>query len=52
MQPRKFVLCACLLVLLIVLGLRLRQEMRIDSCLDSGGRWNETQRVCEGVKGK
>lgn len=40
--------------LLLIVGLScaalwLRQEWKIDSCLDKGGRWNYPQAVCEGA---
>jgi hypothetical protein len=32
---------------LFALGLYLCNEVRIDSCLDRGGRWDADQRRCE-----
>jgi hypothetical protein len=49
MQIRKLLFLAFVLALLIAGGLWLRNEARIDSCLDRGGRWNEERQMCEGV---
>lgn len=49
MQTKKLLLWAFLLAFLVVLGLWLRTEMRIDSCLDRGGRWDENRQMCEGA---
>lgn len=40
---------ACVVVVLIVWG---RTQLKIDSCLDNGGRWNYEQGVCEGIPTK
>jgi hypothetical protein len=49
MRPRKLLLCIC--VLAVLLGPRrwMLGEMRIDRCLDCGGRWNAIQKACEGA---
>jgi hypothetical protein len=49
MQTKKLLLWAFLLAFLVVLGLWLRTEMRMDSCLDRGGRWDENREMCEGA---
>ena len=33
----------------VALVMWLRQELRIDSCLDRGGRWNSELLICEGA---
>jgi hypothetical protein len=35
------------IVLVVALFLWLRHELKIDRCLDQGGRWNKAQSVCE-----
>jgi hypothetical protein len=30
----------------------LRQELKVDACLDSGGRWNSDQMECETSQAK
>jgi hypothetical protein len=30
----------------------LRHELRVDDCLDLGGRWNSETSVCEGASSK
>jgi hypothetical protein len=49
MEIGKLLRRAFLLTLLVVLGLWLRNEVRIDSCLDHGGRWDKDQRICQGA---
>lgn len=39
---------AVFLVITAVLVMWLRHELRVDSCLDRGGRWNSAASVCEG----
>ena len=39
-------------MLLVATGFWLRSEIRIDSCLDRGGRWDEAKRMCEGATEK
>ena len=41
-----------ILLLLVIVGLLasvpwFRKQLAIDSCLDSGGRWNYEKKVCE-----
>jgi len=43
----RFVLCALSLVLLVIFGYWLKGFLKIDSCLDSGGRWNYDTGTCE-----
>lgn len=49
MNSRKLVLGAFVLALLAAVGLWLRHETLIDSCLDLGGRWDKNGQVCEGT---
>lgn len=37
------------LLTIFCLGIWLAREMRIDSCLDRGGRWNNEIAICEGA---
>lgn len=46
---RKLLLVAFVLALLVVVGLWLRNEGQIDSCLDRGGKWDEERQMCEGA---
>lgn len=36
-----------LLLVLVLLGVWLKGELKIDSCLDLGGLWNYEKRECE-----
>ena len=45
----RLLLVLSLIILLAYAGHWLRQEWRIDSCLDNGGRWNALQTSCEGA---
>jgi hypothetical protein len=49
MKTQKILLGAFVLALLVSVGLWLRNEVRIDSCLDRGGRWDQEQQMCEGA---
>jgi hypothetical protein len=49
MRTKKLLMSTFLLLLLAVLGLWLRNEVRIDRCLDHGGRWDGDRQVCEGA---
>lgn len=49
MQIRKLLLWTFVFALLVVLGLWLRNEVRMDSCLDRGGKWDSHQETCEGA---
>jgi hypothetical protein len=49
MKINKLLLWTFLLALLVVPGLWLRSELRIDSCLDRGGRWDKNRQICEGA---
>jgi len=49
MKTRKILLGASVLALLIAAGVWLRNEVRIDSCLDRGGRWDIERQMCEGA---
>ena len=46
------VVAATIVVVLVMLGLWIADEQKIDSCLDRGGRWNDELRSCEGARGK
>ena len=50
MKTRKFLLGAFVLALLVAVGLWLRNEVRIDSCLDRGGRWDQERQMCDGAR--
>ena len=43
----RFVLCVLSLVLLVIFGYWLKGFLKIDSCLDRGGRWNYDTATCE-----
>jgi len=47
MSPKKLIVLFVLLILLIVGGIWLRDQLQIDSCLDNGGRWNYEYSGCE-----
>jgi hypothetical protein len=49
MKTRKLLLAAIVLALLVAVGLWLRNEVRIDSCLDRGGNWDKENLLCEGA---
>jgi hypothetical protein len=49
MKIRKLLLWSFVLALLLAVSLWLRNEARIDSCLDRGGRWDQEQERCEGA---
>ena len=36
-----------LIVVFVVVGIWLKAQIKIDSCLDDGGRWNYEQEKCE-----
>jgi hypothetical protein len=42
------VIVATLMVVCIVLALKTKRWMQIDSCLDGGGKWNYREHKCEG----
>jgi hypothetical protein len=41
---------AVVIVALAILFLWVRNEYRIDQCLDHGGRWNYESQQCEGAR--
>ncbi len=49
MRPRRLALFIFVLSVLVMLGLWVRNEMKIDSCLDRGGKWDERRQTCEGA---
>ena len=50
MSSEKILRGAITLMISIALGLWLRHELKIDSCLDRGGAWNYDSAVCEGAR--
>jgi len=38
---------AVIVVLLSILALELKAWIKVDACLDDGGRWNGKNKVCE-----
>jgi hypothetical protein len=49
MKRSTFLKMAVVLAVVAALALWLRHELRIDSCLDRGGRWNNELSACEGA---
>ena len=49
MKSRKLLPGAFVIAVLVAIGLWLRNEVRIDSCLDRGGRWDKERQMCEGA---
>lgn len=47
MLLKKLIIFVIFLILLIIGSIWLRKQLQIDSCLDSGGRWNYGNAVCE-----
>jgi len=43
----RLVLSALILALLVIFGYLLKGFLKIDSCLDRGGRWNYETGTCE-----
>lgn len=50
MKTRKLLRVTVLLVLLVAVGLWLRNELGIDSCLDRGGSWDKERQMCVGAE--
>jgi hypothetical protein len=50
MRPKKLVLYGAALAVLAALGLWMRDAVRVDRCLDHGGRWDYVDRACEGER--
>jgi len=44
---RKLIILTAFLILLAIMGILLRCQLQIDSCLDGGGHWNYKDGVCE-----
>lgn len=47
---KKFIKICCILALIVILVFvffRINRFLEIDSCLDSGGRWNYETNQCE-----
>ena len=51
MKSKKILLGAFVLALLVTVGLWLQDVVRVDSCLDRGGKWDQERHICEGVTG-
>jgi hypothetical protein len=47
MKKREIAFIVVALLAVVILCLWARQELRIDSCLDRGGRWNSVTSACE-----
>jgi hypothetical protein len=47
MKRKKWIAIVLFVAALAVLGIWGRKQLRIDSCLDQGGRWNYDQATCE-----
>jgi hypothetical protein len=50
MRQKKLVLYGAALAVLAALGLWMRDAVRVDRCLDHGGRWDYVDRACEGER--
>ena len=46
-MTKKKILTAIAIIVLVGVGIWLREFLTVDSCLDSGGRWNSDKRECE-----
>ena len=44
---KKIAGAAVVLTIFVIVAFYLRTQMRIDSCLDNGGRWNYEKSECE-----
>ena len=47
LKQRRLLLTLAILLLLLVVGLRLKRSLEIDACLDRGGRWDYSENICE-----
>lgn len=47
MKNKKIVMIFIAVVILIAAGIWARGFLSVDSCLDSGGRWNYETKICE-----
>ena len=47
MNLKKWILAVILALGVILSVAWIRGQIKIDSCLDNGGRWNYEQKVCE-----
>jgi hypothetical protein len=50
MRPKKLVLYGVALAMLAALGLWMRDAVRVDRCLDHGGRRDYEDRACGGER--
>lgn len=44
---KRWILILVIIFVLVVFSVWMRAQLRIDSCLDNGGRWNSIQEVCD-----
>jgi hypothetical protein len=49
MKKLRMALIAVALIGVVAVVLWGREQLKIDSCLDNGGRWNSIGAVCEGA---
>ena len=49
MKRSTLIKLAVFLVIAVALGIWFLHELRVDSCLDRGGRWNNDLLTCEGA---
>ena len=42
----------CILIAVVLIGYWLKGQLKIDSCLDLGGKWNYENSSCEGAEEK
>jgi hypothetical protein len=50
MRPKTAMLAAVALASMAALALWFHHEIRVDSCLDRGGRWDHGRRACDGAE--
>jgi hypothetical protein len=49
-SSRLWLVVVLVVAVVAVVGVWFAREMKIDSCLDRGGRWNYSLGQCEGAK--
>ena len=47
MKNRKMIVILISIVVLVIAGIWAKGFLNVDSCLDSGGRWNAGTKKCE-----
>lgn len=47
MKNRKYIYVPILALCVLFFGIWLKGCLNVDSCLDSGGRWNYEKNICE-----